>query len=253
MAQGFLEQESKKANKRKRKLFLFMFVFFACIAGVLYFALKDQIDLSNPKDQKLVFLFFLLTGIMLLCTAVGLLVSIRPARNGKNLILPCGENTKEAVAALIDREVAEGKILYEEFMNHNTIRHYPNRVILLPTYLLLVGEMGWITAIPRDKIYWLCAQVGYKGGPYFVRLLLFTEKKLVDIDGNDIEHTQKIANDLYQYIPNVFSQYDSQDGVFSQHGSHILEKMFNENPAEFFAFYEQAKNEQENGVQEKDL
>ncbi|MCM1283118.1 MAG: hypothetical protein NC242_05735 [Roseburia sp.] len=235
MTQGFLEQESIKANKRKRKLFLFMFAFFACMAGFLYFATKGTLDAGDPRDQKLIFLFYLMAGIMLFCTAVGLLVSILPAKNGKNLILPCGENTKQAVAALIDREVAEG-ILYEGFMNIDTIMPYPNRVILLPTYLLLVGEMGWITAIPRDKIYWLCAQVGYKGGPYFVRLLIFTEKKLIDFNGNDIEHTREIADNLYQYIPNVFSQYESQEL------SHRLERLFEENPAAFLEFYEQERN-----------
>ena len=236
MAQGFLEQESINANKRKRKLFLSMFAFFVCMAGFLYFATKNTIDTSDPRDQKLIFLFYLLTGLMLFCTAVGLLVSILPAKNGKNLILPCNENTKEAVAALINQEVAAGKILYEGFMNHKTIKPYPERVLLLPTYLLLVGEMGWVTAIPRDKIYWLCAQVGYKGGPYYVRLLIFTEKKLIDFDGNDIEHTQRIASDLYQYIPNVFSQYDPQEL------SHKLEQLFNENPAKFLEFYEQERN-----------
>lgn len=236
MAQGFLEQESINANRRNRKLFLSMLAFFACMAGFLYFATKNTIDTSDPRDQKLIFLFFLLIGLMLFCTAVGLLASILPARNGKNLILPCGETTKEAAAELIDREVAEGKILYEGFMNHNTVRPYPNRVILLPTYLLLVGEMGRVTAIPRDKIYWLCAQVGYKGGPYFVRLLLFTERQLIEFNGNDIEHTQKIAADLYQYIPNVFSQYDSQEFC------HRLERLFRENPAKFLEFYEQERN-----------
>ncbi|MCM1100104.1 MAG: hypothetical protein NC079_00875 [Clostridium sp.] len=238
MAQGFLEQESIKANRRNRKLFLSMFAFFACMAGFLYFATKNTIDTSDPRDQKLIFLFVLLIGLMLFCTAVGLLVSILPARNGKNLILPCGETTKETAAELIDREVAEGKILYEGFMNHNTVRPYPNRVILLPMYLLLVGEMGRVTAIPRDKIYWLCAQVGYKGGPYYVRLLLFTERQLIEFNGNDIEHTQEIAADLYQYIPNVFSQYDSQEFEFC----HRLEKLFREDPAKFLEFYKRERN-----------
>lgn len=235
MTQEFLEQESIKANKRKRKLFLSMFAFFVCMAGFLYFATKNTIDTSDPGDWKLIFLFCLLIGLMLFCTTVGLLVSILPAKNGKNLILPCGEDTKEAVAALINREVAAGNVLYEGFMNYKTIKPYPNRVILLPTYLLLVGEMGWITAIPRDKIYWLCAQVGYKGGPYYVRLLIFTEKKLVPFDGNDIEHTKQIADDLYQHMPNVFSQYDPQEL------SHKLEQLFNEKPAKFLEFYAQEK------------
>lgn len=235
MAEAFLEQESINANKRKRKLFLSLFMFFVCVAGILFFATRDTIDTSDPRDRQLVFMFFLMAGIALFSTAVGLLTSVMPARNGKNLRLPCDENTKEAVAALVNKEVAAGEILYEGFMNYKTIRPYHDRVLLLPSYLLLISEMGWITAIPRDKIYWLCAQVGYKGGPYYVRLLIFTERKLIDFDGNDIEHTQKIASDLYQYIPNVFSQYDPQEL------SHILEKLYKENPAKFFEFYEQER------------
>ncbi|MCM1257668.1 MAG: hypothetical protein NC307_07420 [Roseburia sp.] len=174
---------------------------------------------------------------MLFVTVVRLLMSILPAKNGKNLKLPCGESTKEAVAALINQEVAAGKILYDGFMEPHRVKPSPNdRILLLPTYLLLFGDLGWITAIPRDKIYWLCPQIGYKGGPYYVRLLIFTENKLIDYDGNDIDHTIKTANDLYQYIPNVFSQYDPQEL------SHTLEHLFKENHEKFLEFYEQEKN-----------
>lgn len=235
MAQRFLEQESVNANKRKRKLFLSTFLFFTCITAFLYFATRNSIDLNDPRDQKLVVLFCIMIGFMLFCTAFGLLMSILPAKNGKNLILPFEENSKESVAAQIDQEVAEGKIIYEGFMNHNTIKPYPERVLLLPTYLLLIGEMGRVTAIPRDKILWLCAQVGYKGGPFYVRLLIFTEKKLFDFDGNDIEHTKEIANKLYQYIPNVFSKYDPQELSYS------LEKLHKENRAGFMEFYKEEK------------
>lgn len=106
---------------------------------------------------------------------------------------------------------------------------------MLPSYLLLIGEMGQITAIPRGKIYWICAQVGYKGGPFYVRLLIFTEQKIFDFDGNDIEHTKEIANGLYQYIPNAFREYDPQEL------SYLLEKLYQENRAGFLAFYEEEK------------
>lgn len=235
MAQAFLEQESINANKRKRKFFISLFLFFIFMIGFLYFVTRNSIDLNNPTDQKLVVLFFAAIGFMLFFTIIGLLLSILPAKNGKNLILPFEENTREAVAAAINREVAEGKSLFEGFMNHNTRKQYFERVLLLPSYLLLIGEMGKVTAIPRDKIYWLCAQVGYKGGPFYVRLLIFTEKKIFDFSGNHIEHTKEIANSLYQYIPNVFSSYDPQELSYS------LEKLFNENHAGFMEFYNEAK------------
>ena len=238
MAQRFLEQESINANKRKRKLFLVLFLFFTCMVVFLYFATRNSIDLSNPEDHQLVVLFGILIGMMVFCTAAGLIQSILPARNGKNLILPFEETTKEAAAAIINQEVAEGKSLYEGFMNHNTIGQYRERILLLPTYLLLIGEMGRVPAIPRDKILWLCAQVGYKGGPYYVRILIFTEKKLFDFDGNDIEHTKEIANALYQYIPNIFSQYDPQELSYS------LEKLFKENRAGFWEFYQEERSQE---------
>ena len=240
MTQGFLEQESINANKRKRKLFLSLFLFFICMIGFLYFATRDSIDLNNPRDHQLVVLFCIIIGLMLFCTTAGLLLSILPAKNGKNLLLPFEENTKEAVAALIDQEVAEGKIVYEGYMNHNTIKPYPERIILLPTHLLLIGEMGRVTAIPRDKILWLCAQTGYKGGPFYVRILVFTEKNIFDFGGNDIEHTKEIANDLYQYIPNVFHKYDPQELSYS------LEKLFRENHDGFMEYYKEAKENMQN-------
>lgn len=92
-----------------------------------------------------------------------------------------------------------------------------------------------VTAIPRDKIYWICAQVGTKGGPYIVKLLIFTENKIYSLTGVDIEHVQNIAGKLYQYIPNIFSDYDP----FAL--SYELEKMFAKNPVEFLNLYENEK------------
>ena len=70
-------------------------------------------DLSKPDDKKLFIIFAVMAGFMFFCTAVQLILSILPAKNGRNLILPLGETTREAAAEIIDREAAEGKILYE--------------------------------------------------------------------------------------------------------------------------------------------
>lgn len=238
MERTFLEQESVRANAARRKLFLTAFVIFACVSIFLYFAVGDSIDLSKPEDKKLFGIFVGVTALMLFCTAVQLLISILPAKNGRNLILPLGENTREAVAQIINREAAEGKILYEGFMNHNTGKKYNDRITILPSYVLLIREIDKITAIPRDKIYWICAQQGFKGGPYYTRLLIFTEKQLIDFNGNDIEHTKKIAEDIYQYIPNVFENFEHCD---TSDFPHILEKLYSENRAAFFGLYEEEK------------
>ena len=107
--------------------------------------------------------------------------------------------------------------------------------------MLLCGGKGGpkgtsnVTAIPCQKIYWICAQAGIKGGPFIVRLLIFTENKIYSLTGTDIEHVQRIADKLYQYIPNVFSGCDS----FSL--SYELEKVFSKNPAEFLEIYKNEK------------
>ena len=111
----------------------------------------------------------------------------------------------------------------------------------MPSYLLLCGRKGGpkgtskVTAITCQKIYWICAQAGIKGGPFIVTLLIFTENKIYSLTGTDIEHVQRIAYKLYQYIPNVFSGCDS----FSL--SYELEKAFSKNPAEFLEIYENKK------------
>lgn len=238
MAREYLEQESIRENARRRKLFLGAFIFFACISAFLYFALKDSIDLSKPDDKKLFVIFVAMAAFMMFCTAVNLLLAMLPAKNGRNLILPLEENTKEAVAEIINSEVAKVGILYEGFVNHNTIKKYSDRITILPSYVLLIGEIGKITAIPRDKIYWICAQTGYKGGPYYVRLLIFTEKKLIDFDGNDIEHTKEIAENIYQYIPNVFKGCNV----------YALEKLYKENYEGFVRLYEEEKQKLRSSV-----
>lgn len=243
----YLEQESIREKSRRRKLLLGLFVFFACISVFLYFAVGNSIDLSKSDDKKLFIIFVVMAGFMLFCTAAQLIISILPAQNGTNLILPLEENTREAAAEIINREAAEGKILYEGFMNHNTIKKYSDRITILPSYVLLIGEIGKITAIPRDKIYWICAQTGYKGGPYYVRLLIFTEKKLIDFDGNDIEHTMEVAENIYQYIPNVFKDYNTQHNVDLPH---VLEKLYNENRTEFIRLYEEEKQKLRSPVNE---
>lgn len=239
MERTYPEEESVKGNARRRKLFLGAFIFFSCICIFLYFAVGDSMDLSKPEDKKLFVIFAVMAGFMLFCTAVQLITSILPARNGSNLILPLKETTREAAAEIINREAAEGKILYEGFMNHNTIKKYSARITILPSYVLLIREIDKITAIPRDKIYWICAQPGYKGGPYYVRLLIFTEEKLIDFDGNDFEHMKEVAENIYQYIPNVFKDYSGREDIISL--PHFLEKLYNENRAEFMRLYEEGK------------
>lgn len=236
MTREFLEQESLDANKRNRKLYFSLFAVFACASAFLYFATRNSLDLNEPTDRKLVITFCILAGIMLFCTVWRLLLAIRSAKDGKNLTLPFKENTKEAVAGIINREAAEREIWLEEFMNYNTIKQNYKRIILLPSYLLLIEHLGRITAIPRDKIYWICAHVYGRSDRFYVDLLVFTENQIFEFGGNDVEHTKEIAEKLYQYIPNVFGNYNPQEIAYP------LKKLFKEDHKAFLQFYKEEKS-----------
>lgn len=74
------------------------------------------------------------------------------------------------MAELIDQEASEGKIQVEEYIYEfaEGKKPYGEKIVLMPSYLLLCGNKNKITVIPRDKIYWIVAQVGQKGGSFRV-------------------------------------------------------------------------------------
>ncbi len=234
MEQEFLTQHSLRANRKKRKLFTIALVFFLLVGGGLFFALKGSLDMSDPQDSKLVIMLGILAGILLLSVLYGLISSILPAKNGKNLTLPFKNESKAEATARINREIAEGKLSVDE-----PIDDAGERVYLTASYLLLDNGMGKITVIPRDKIYWLCAQVGIKGrSSYVVRLQIFTELKMFHMDAADIPHTEEVAQRLYEHIPNIFSEYDPFEL------SYKLEELYEKDRAGFLAFYEKEKNKE---------
>lgn len=244
MEQGFLAQESIRANKKNRKIFLGLLLAYICLVAIIIFAVKDSIDLNDYTSKKIVICLGILTGVMFFCVAANLILASRVAVNGKNLILPFNENTKETVGKIIDKEVSEGKIQIEEYIYEfpEGKKPYGERIILLPSYLLLCRSGGKITAIPRNKIYWICAQVGRKGASSFiVHLMVFTEKRTFYMEGVDPHHVEKIADKLYQYIPNVFSDYDP----FIL--SYELDKLFDKNREAFLEFYEEEKKKMKDG------
>lgn len=237
MKQGFLEQESKRGNKKTWILLLILLLIILCLVAFIGFAVKDSIDLNDDKTRKLIPYVFIVLGMIVLSVVLQIVNSIMTAVNGKNLTLPFKENTKDAVGKVIDREVSEGKVLVEEYIDTlEGEKPHGGRVILTPSYLLLCNGMGNVKAIPRDKIYWICAQAGIKGqSSFIVRLLIFTEKGTFDMEGTDVLHVEKIADKLYQYIPNVFSEYASFPLYYE------LEKLFEKNRGEFMKLYEEEK------------
>lgn len=240
MEQGFLEQEAKRVNKKIKKLYFTLLLVFVTLVAFIGFMVKDSIDLNDYKTKKIVVCLAIFAGLILISVALGLFLSGRAAADAsKSLLLPFKDKARAAVAEIIDREIAEGKVQVDEYIATFPEGKTPHgeRIILIPSYLLRINDIGQILAIPRDKIYWVCAQVGRKGSSSFiVRLLIFTEAKTsFYMDGVDVTHVKEIADKLYQYIPNVFSEYDPF--VLS----YELEKLFDKNRAEFIKFYENEK------------
>lgn len=243
MDHGYLAQESERVNRATRKMFYKLLIVFACALAVIYFLGKDSINFNDFSYGSISFYLIIIIGLVLVCTVIKLIATGRTARNGDNLFLPYKDNTQEAAGRIIDGEALEGKILVEEYIDKfsDPAKASGEKIVLMPSYLLLCGVKGGpkgtskVTAIPRHKVYWICAQVGIKGGPFIVKLLIFTENKIYSLTGTDIEHVQGIADKLYQYIPNVFSDYDP----FSL--SYELEKIFTKNPVEFLEIYENEK------------
>lgn len=239
MAQGFLEQQAKRINRKNKRLFLFLLVVDVGLIGGIFFAVRGVMDLSDYTTRKVVAGLVILGVLMLISVIFGLVVSARSAADSsKSLILLFPERTKEETARIIDREVAEGKVLVDEYVGEFSDGQTPygDRILLLPSYFLFCSAMGKVTVIPRDKIYWICAQAGRKGrSSFIVRLIVFNEKKTFYIEGVDVAHVEKIADKLYRHIPNVFSGYDP----FTL--SYELDALFDKNRGEFVRFYEEER------------
>lgn len=241
MKQGYLAQESKRTNEAARRTLIKSCIAFIILAVFLYVLLKSSLDVNDPSSQTIFSALKMLTGVFFFAFVAGLFRTSRVATNGRNLVLPFGEAEKAEVARIIDQEAAEGKIQVEEYIYDipQGKRPHGEKIVLTPSYLVLFGDGSRVRAIPRDKIYWICAQVGQKGGPFIVQLQIYTEKKIFTMVGVDIEHVQNIAEKIYRYMPNVFCDYDP----FIL--SYELEKLFAKNREEFLKFYENEKRKYE--------
>ena len=137
MNQGFLAQESKKAHRKNRRLFTILLIIYLTLLAIIVFMVKDKIDFSDYDTKKVVVCISVLSVIMLVSVVTGLISTILGTTDGKSLILPFQENTKKAVGEIIDREVAEGNVLVDEYIEKFTDEEIPygERVMLIPSYL----------------------------------------------------------------------------------------------------------------------
>lgn len=135
MEQGFLEQQAKQANKKNKRLYLILLVVFVALVAFIGFMVKDSIDFSDEKTGKLMVCLAVLAGFMLICVILGLFLSGRAAADAsKSLVLAFKDRTREEAAEIINREVAEGKVQVDEYVEAFSEGKTPHgeRVILLP-------------------------------------------------------------------------------------------------------------------------
>ena len=242
--ENFLEDVWYQENKSRRKIVSRMLVLAVCLYAFIIFmvkvVLKESIDLSDPSTHKLAIAFAVMGILMIISFLVVVIKSFTMAKNGANLIIPFGGQSREELAQIINTDMREENFLVNEYIGHfkEGDKKYGERVILTQSLLLLVNikDSGKVAVIPREKIYWLCAQTGIKGrSSYIVRLLIFTESEIFALDGTEVDYVEQLAQKLYEYIPNVFKEYD----VFEL--SYYLEDCFKKNRRAFMALYEEEK------------
>ena len=243
MRELFLEDVWHQAAIARRKFgIISSIVFVGALSFIIFmvkFVSKESIDLSDSTTRMLAMAF---GGMAVFCAFSIIIIvisSFTVAKNGKNLYLPFEGQTKEEAANIINREMAVGKALVNEHTEGESKKDkkHGQRVVLTPSYLLLILDNGRVIAIPKEKIYWICAQPGIKGrSSYVVRLLVFTEKKIFDeITGGYVENLEMIAEKLYQHIPNVFKPYP----VFEL--SYKLQELYQKNKDEFLGLFNEDK------------
>lgn len=233
MNNGYIAKEAKRMTKNTTSVLVKASLAALVALAVLYFVTRSDAETSRLFTK--IGLGF--TLYLVLVGGIRLLNAKRRQGNYANLQIHSKEITKEEAGRTIDDEAAQGKILVEEYIDKSSSATNPKgeKIVLLPSYLLLCDNV--ITAIPVDKIYWICAQVGYKGGPYIVRIKIFAENKMYDAVGADIDHAKDIVDKIYRYIPNIFSNYDASDL------SYKLEEIFRKDYNQFLEFYQQHKQD----------
>lgn len=244
MKEKFLVKESKRIHKATRRRLRICTLLFVCFMVLLYVLLQDEFA-RNPSFKNTIYSIGIVLIVIVVCAdVIGTIRTRKADAQGENLILPYQDGSKQEIAEKINQDAANG-LLFEEYIYEfpEGKKPYGEKIVLTSSYLLLCSTK--ITVIPRDKIYWTCAQVGYKGGPYRVRFLVFTVKKVFEVIGVDIEHVEALANQLYEYLPNIFAGYDDDFNF-----SYQLEELYTKDHYEFMRLYEAMQ--QRYKTQEKD-
>ena len=196
-----------------------------------------------------------LVYFMQLALAVGLLIVIvstaffifrivklwiRPELYGNLVVYADGIGIVTA-GVTIDAEAEHCEFLVEEYIHHlagRRVRQTKKKIVLLPSYLLISADDGRITAIPADKIYWICVQVDYARGYPMGTLKIFYDRKIQDIENVEFLHTFYTVEKIQQYIPNVFYAYNpflfayELESLFHK-DYHSLVRLYNQHKEDF--------------------
>lgn len=259
--EAFLTKQSELGGRAAKKYFLILETVVVVLIAVIGYALKDTFDLNDYRDKKILVCLIVIAAIMLASGFIALF-RFRTWRNGENLDLMFQGEAKAAVAERVNREISEGRILFDEYVYEDSVRKGKRttgeRLILTPSYLLICRTLpnaspnGRVFAIPTNKIYCVCAQVGEKGRSSFMaRLQVYTEKEIRYIDGGGCEWIETLADKLHQYIPDVFPaavvaellpegyKKDAEYTLFRF--PYYLETLFEKDRASFVQLYEEYK------------
>ncbi|MCL1875693.1 MAG: hypothetical protein FWF87_05490 [Synergistaceae bacterium] len=243
MSKGYLAKEAARHEKDYAKQLIFFWIIALILTPALFYAARYMSERSPAV--VIILQIVIATGLTILLFPTVFFFFrvikqwISPELYG-NLIVYAENVGKEGAGWKIDAEAAEGKILVEEyihFFNGRKVIRTKRKVVLLPSYLLITIGEGDITAIPTDKIYWICIQVGYREGFPIGKLKVFYDRKIQDIENIEFLHTYYIVERIQQHLPNVFQNYNP----FML--SYELESIFHRDYNKFIEIYNQHKKQ----------
>ena len=232
MQNGFLAQEIGRAGNVAKRFFMVFWVVAVIALAVLFVVSRFEEEVAGYFPMILI-----CSLVVMLLLSIAMFLKDRRAKqqlaDHSYMILDYDDVSKKEAGRIIDEEAAQGKILVSEYINDDS---KAEKIVLLPSYLLFF-DMYKVKVIPVHKIFWVCAQVGYKGGPFIVRVKVFAENKMYEMEGGGVDYTINIVDKIYRHLPNIFYDYDAFDL------SYKLEEAFTEDYEQFVAFCEEHRQD----------
>jgi len=246
MKKGYLAKEMAKNEIDNAKRLILYWIIVLVFAPILVYAARY----FSQRAPTFVYIMQLALAIGLLIVTVSTIffiihvikLRIRPEHFGNLAVYADGIGIITA-GLTIDAEAERGEFLVDEYIYQligRKVKQTKIKLVLLPSYLLISSEEGNITAIPTDKIYWICVQVSYTRGYPMGTLRIFYDRKIQDIEDVEFLRAFYVVEKIQQYIPNVFYAYNPF--LFS----YELEGVFHKDYHNFVRIYNQHKEDYDN-------